>query len=53
MPCRSRTRCLQNNDDDELLLDGDLVVHEELVKRKGLSSVKFRTAHLYSLLLDG
>jgi hypothetical protein len=41
------------DDDDELLLDGDLVVHEELVKRKGLSSVKFRTAHLYSLLLDG
>jgi hypothetical protein len=41
------------DDDDELLLDGDLVVHEELVRRKGLSSVKFRTAHLYSLLLDG
>lgn len=41
------------DDDDELLLDGDLVVHEELVKRKGLGSVKFRTAHLYSLLLDG
>ena len=39
--------------DDELLLDGDLVVHEELVRRKGLGSVKFRTAHLYSLLLDG
>lgn len=41
------------DDDDELLLDGDLVVHEELVRRKGLGSVKFRTAHLYSLLLDG
>ncbi|KAH9057298.1 hypothetical protein EDB87DRAFT_1686417 [Lactarius vividus] len=41
------------DDDDELLLDGDLVAHEELVKRKGLGSVKFRTAHLYSLLLDG
>jgi hypothetical protein len=41
------------NSDDELLLDGDLTVHEELVRRKGLGSVKFRTAHLYSLLLDG
>jgi hypothetical protein len=41
------------NSDDELLLDGDLTVHEELVKRKGLYSMKFRTAHLYSLLLDG
>ena len=41
------------DNDDELLLDGDLVVHEELVRRKGLGSVKFRTAHLYSLLLDG
>jgi hypothetical protein len=41
------------NSDDELLLDGDLIVHEELVRRKGLGSVKFRTAHLYSLLLDG
>ena len=41
------------DDDDELLLDGDLAVHEELVRRKGLGSVKFRTAHLYSLLLDG
>ena len=40
------------NSDDELLLDGDLVAHEELVRRKGLSSVKFRTAHLYGLLLD-
>jgi len=39
------------DDDDELLLDGDLVVHEELVRRKGLGSVKFRTADLYSLLL--
>ncbi len=41
------------NSDDELLLDGGLTVHEELVRRKGLCSVKFRTAHLYSLLLDG
>jgi len=41
------------NSDDELLLDGDLVAHRELVKRKGLCSVKFRTAHLYGLLLDG
>ena len=41
------------NSDDELLLDGDLVAHEELVGRKGLGSVKFRTAHLYNLLLDG
>jgi hypothetical protein len=41
------------NSDDELLLDGDLIVHEELVRRKGLGPVKFRTAHLYSLLLDG
>ena len=41
------------NSDDELLLDGDLITHEELVRRKGLGSVKFRTAHLYSLLLDG
>jgi len=40
------------DDDDELLLDGDLAVHEELVRRKGLGSVKFRTADLYSLLLD-
>lgn len=40
------------DEDDELLLDGDLVAHEELVRRKGLSSVKFRTADLYSLLLD-
>jgi hypothetical protein len=40
------------NSDDELLLDGDLTGHKELVRRKGLSSVKFRTAHLYSLLLD-
>ena len=39
------------NSDDELLLDGDLIVHEELVRRKGLSCVKFRTAHLYGLLL--
>ena len=39
------------NSDDELLLDGDLIAHEELVRRKGLSSVKFRTAHLYGLLL--
>lgn len=41
------------DEDDELLLDGDLAAHEELVRRKGLGSVKFRTAHLYSLLLDG
>lgn len=41
------------NSDDELLLDGDPTVHEELVRRKGLGSMKFRTAHLYSLLLDG
>ncbi len=41
------------DNDDESLLDGDLVVHQELVRRKGLSSVKFRTAHLYSLLLEG
>ena len=41
------------NSDDELLLDGDLIAHEELVRRKGLGSVKFRTAHLYNLLLDG
>ena len=40
------------NSDDELLLDGDLTGHKELARRKGLSSVKFRTAHLYSLLLD-
>jgi hypothetical protein len=40
------------DDDDGLLLDGDLVVHEELVRRKGLVSVKFRTADLYGLLLD-
>jgi len=39
------------NSDDELLLDGDMIAHEELVRRKGLSSVKFRTAHLYGLLL--
>jgi hypothetical protein len=39
------------NSDDERLLDGDLIAHEELVRQKGLSSVKFRTAHLYSLLL--
>lgn len=39
------------NSDDELLLDGDLITHEELVMQKGLSSVKFRTAHLYGLLL--
>jgi hypothetical protein len=38
--------------DDELLLDGNLTEHEGLVSRKGLYSVKFRTAHLYSLLLD-
>jgi hypothetical protein len=42
-----------SDEDDELLLDGDLAVHEDLVRRKGVSSVKFRTAHLYSLLLDG
>jgi hypothetical protein len=41
------------NSDDELLLDGDLIAHEELVRRKGLGSMKFRTAHLYGLLLDG
>ncbi|KAF8497250.1 hypothetical protein F5888DRAFT_1831648 [Russula emetica] len=41
------------NSDDELLLDGNLTEHEGLVRRKGLCSVKFRTAHLYSLLLDG
>ena len=41
------------NSDDELLLDGSLTEHEGLVRRKGLCSVKFRTAHLYSLLLDG
>jgi hypothetical protein len=41
------------NSDDELLLDGNLTEHEGLVSRKGLCSVKFRTAHLYSLLLDG
>lgn len=41
------------NSDDELLLDGDLIAHEELVRRKGLGSVKFRTADLYGLLLDG
>ena len=40
------------NSDDELLLDGDLTVHEELVRRKGLISVKFRIAHLYGLMLD-
>jgi hypothetical protein len=40
------------NSDDELLLDGDLIAHEELVRRKGLGSMKFRTAHLYNLLLD-
>jgi hypothetical protein len=40
------------NGDDELLLDGNLTEHEGLVRRKGLCSVKFRTAHLYSLLLD-
>lgn len=41
------------NSDDELLLDGNLTEHEGLVRRKGLCSVKFRTAHLYSMLLDG
>ena len=41
------------NSEDELLLDGNLTEHEGLVRRKGLCSVKFRTAHLYSLLLDG
>lgn len=41
------------NSDDERLLDGNLTEHEGLVRRKGLCSVKFRTAHLYSLLLDG
>jgi hypothetical protein len=41
------------NSDDELLLDGSLIEHEGLVRRKGLCSVKFRTAHLYSLLIDG
>ena len=41
------------NSDDELLLDGNLTEHEGLVRRKGICSVKFRTAHLYSLLLDG
>lgn len=41
------------NSDDELLLDGNLTEHEGLVRRKGLCSMKFRTAHLYSLLLDG
>ncbi|KAF8271291.1 hypothetical protein EI94DRAFT_1797270 [Lactarius quietus] len=41
------------DDDDELLLDGDLAEHEELERRKGLGSVKFRTAHMYGLLLDG
>ncbi|KAI0247063.1 hypothetical protein BJV78DRAFT_1248691 [Lactifluus subvellereus] len=40
------------NSDDELLLDGDPTVHEELVRRKGLVSVKFRIAHLYGLMLD-
>ena len=40
------------DDDDELLFDGDLVAHEELVRRKGHSSVRHRTAHLYSMLLD-
>jgi hypothetical protein len=40
------------NSDDELLLDGDLTAHEGLVRRKGINSVKFRTAHLYGLLLD-
>jgi hypothetical protein len=40
------------NSDDELLLDGNLIEHEGLVRRKGLSSVKFRIAHLYSLLLE-
>ena len=42
-----------SDEDDELLLDGDLAAHEDLVRRKGLGSVKFRTAHLYSLLLEG
>jgi hypothetical protein len=41
------------NNDDKLLLDGNLTEHEGLVTRKGLCSMKFRTAHLYSLLLDG
>ena len=41
------------NSDDELLLDGNLTEHKRLVRRKGRCSVKFRTAHLYSLLLDG
>lgn len=40
------------NSDDELLLDGDLTTHEELVRRKGLSFVKFRAAHSYGLLVD-
>ena len=42
-----------SNSDDEVLLDGDTIAHEELLRRKGLSSVKLRTAHLYCLLLDG
>ena len=42
-----------SNSDDEVLLDGDMIAHEELLRRKGLSSVKLRTAHLYCLLLDG
>jgi hypothetical protein len=40
------------NSDDELLLDGDLTTHAELVRRKGLSFVKFRAAHSYGLLVD-
>jgi hypothetical protein len=57
LPARSALTALSSlaaewtNSDDELLLDGDLIVHEELVRRKGLSCVKFRTAHLYGLLL--
>ena len=56
-PARSALAALSSldaewtNNDDELLLDGDLIAHEELVRQKGLSSVKFRTAHLYGLLL--
>lgn len=41
-----------SNSDDELLLDGNLTTHEELVRRKGLSFVKFRVAHSYGLLVD-
>ena len=41
-----------SNSDDEVLLDGDMIAHEELLRRKGLGSVKLRTAHLYCLLLD-